>query len=106
MRAVVVTEFGGPEVLRVQEMPVPVPGDYDLLVEVYASSINPIDFKIRKGAFAKNRELPIILGFDVSGVVRVKLFKGQCHVVGCQASPAGAKREQAAGQAPVAIARN
>jgi NADPH:quinone reductase len=70
MRAVVVTEFGGPEVLRVQERPVPVPGEFDLLVEVHAGSINPIDFKIRKGAFAKGRELPIILGFDVSGVVR------------------------------------
>lgn len=70
MRAIVVTEFGGPEVLRAQEMPVPVPGKHDLLVEVHASSVNPIDFKIRKGAFAKNRQLPIILGFDVSGVVR------------------------------------
>ncbi len=70
MRAVVVTEFGGPEVLRAQDMPVPVPGEHDLLVEVHASSVNPIDFKIRKGAFAKNRQLPIILGFDVSGVVR------------------------------------
>jgi NADPH:quinone reductase len=70
MRAVVVTEFGGPEFLRVQDMPVPVPGEHDLLIEVHASSVNPIDFKIRKGAFAKNRQLPIILGFDVSGVVR------------------------------------
>lgn len=51
-------------------MPMPVPGEHDLLIEVHACAINPIDFKIRRGAFAKNRELPFILGFDLSGVVR------------------------------------
>ena len=70
MRAIVVTQLGGPEVLREQEMPMPVPGEHDLLIEVHACSINPIDFKIRRGAFAKNRALPFILGYDVSGVVR------------------------------------
>src|SRR5688572_7526934 len=70
MRAMVVTQFGGAEALKPQEMPKPRPGDHDLLIEVHAAALNPVDFKIRRGALAKDRQLPIILGFDVSGVVR------------------------------------
>src|ERR1041384_7503702 len=70
MRAVAIAEFGGPEVLKEQDLPVPVPGDNDLLVEVRACGLNPIDFKVRRGALAKGRQMPIIPGFDVSGVVR------------------------------------
>src|SRR5437762_1038123 len=70
MRAIVVSEFGGPETLQSYEMPMPTPGEHDLLIEVHACGLNPIDFKVRRGALAKGRSLPIILGFDVSGVVR------------------------------------
>ena len=70
MRAIVVPEFGSSEVLTSQEMPPPAPGEHDLLIEVHAGALNPIDFKVRRGALAKGRSLPIILGFDVSGVVR------------------------------------
>ena len=70
MRAVIVPEFGSADVLKVQEMPVPKPGEHGLLIEVHACGLNPIDFKVRHGALAKGRSLPIILGFDVSGVVR------------------------------------
>ncbi len=70
MRAMVVPAFGGAEVLKEQAMPVPTPGEWDLLIEVHAAGLNPIDFKVRRGALAKDRKLPIILGFDVSGVVR------------------------------------
>jgi NADPH2:quinone reductase len=70
MRAIVVTQFGAGDVLKLQEMPAPAPGEDDLLVEVHACALNPIDFKVRRGALAKNRPLPLILGFDVSGVVR------------------------------------
>jgi NADPH2:quinone reductase len=70
MRAIVVPEFGGPEILKPQEMPEPTPGEHDLLIEVHACGLNPIDFKVRRGALAKGRPMPIILGFDVSGVVR------------------------------------
>jgi NADPH2:quinone reductase len=70
MRAIVVTQFGAADVLKLQEMPEPVPGENDLLVEVHACAFNPIDFKVRRGALAKGRPLPLILGFDVSGVVR------------------------------------
>jgi NADPH2:quinone reductase len=70
MRAIVVSEFGGPEALQSQEMPAPTPGEHDLLIEVCACGLNPIDFKVRRGALSKGRQLPIILGFDVSGTVR------------------------------------
>src|SRR4051794_3336108 len=70
MKALVVSEFGSPDVLKMQEVPPPVPGEHDLLIEVFACGLNPIDFKIRRGALAKGRTMPIILGFDVSGMVR------------------------------------
>src|SRR4026209_2958416 len=70
MRAIVVNQFGEPEELRPLELPTPTPGEHDLLVEVHACGLNPIDFKVRRGALTKGRPMPIILGFDVSGVVR------------------------------------
>src|SRR5580765_2140909 len=70
MRAMAVTAFGGPEVLKPQDLPRPTPGDNDLLIEVRAAATNPVDWKIRKGALAHGRTLPIILGYDASGVVR------------------------------------
>jgi NADPH2:quinone reductase len=66
----VLREFGSAEVLRLDDVPVPTPGPNDLLVEVHACALNPIDFKVRRGALAKGRPFPIILGFDMSGVVR------------------------------------
>src|SRR5215813_9547528 len=69
MRATIVPEFGSAEVLKVQDVPEPTPGDHDLLIEVHAGALNPIDFKVRRGALSKGRPMPIILGFDVSGVV-------------------------------------
>ena len=45
-----VSEFGGPEVLKPQDLPAPTPGEHDLLIEVHACGLNPIDFKVRRGA--------------------------------------------------------
>jgi NADPH2:quinone reductase len=70
MRAVTIPEFGGPEVLKLEEQPVPAPGPNDLLIEVRAGALNPVDYKVRRGALAKGRPMPIIAGFDVSGIVR------------------------------------
>src|SRR5204862_1663588 len=42
----------------------------DLLIEVHAAGVNPVDFKIRRGAFREGRVLPFIPGYDVSGLVR------------------------------------
>jgi NADPH2:quinone reductase len=70
MRAMVVTQFGRPEVLKLQEMPQPRPGPEDLLIEVHAAGVNPVDFKICRGAFREGRTIPFIPGYDVSGLVR------------------------------------
>ena len=70
MRAMVATKFGPPEVLKLQEMPQPLPRPEDLLIEVHAAGVNPVDFKICRGAFREGRALPFIPGYDVSGVVR------------------------------------
>src|SRR2546427_1269922 len=70
MRAMVVTQCGPPEVLKLQEMPQPRPGPEDLLIEVHAAGVNPVDFKICRGAFREGRTLPFIPGYGVSGLVR------------------------------------
>ena len=69
MRAIVLEEHGGPEVLRERELPSPKPGRHQVLVEVHATSVNPVDAKIRRGGGAA-REMPIVLGYDASGIVR------------------------------------
>lgn len=71
MRAAVIHHYGPPEALVVEDIEQPRPGPRDLLVEVHASSINPVDTKIRAGAqrLLLRYPLPWVLGLDVSGVV-------------------------------------
>lgn len=71
MRAVSLPEYGPPEVLRVVDVPKPEPGRRDLLIRVVATSVNPVDTKIRSGGQRNviRYRLPWILGLDVSGVV-------------------------------------
>jgi NADPH:quinone reductase-like Zn-dependent oxidoreductase len=71
MKAVVIHEYGGPEVLKYEDIPRPEPNDDQLLIRVIAAGVNPVDGMIRSGMFAKegNRAFPIILGGDVAGVV-------------------------------------
>lgn len=72
MKAIRIHEFGGPEVLKTEEVPVPEPAADEVLVKIYATSVNPVDWKIRDGQ-RKERfpvNLPLILGWDVSGVVQ------------------------------------
>jgi NADPH:quinone reductase-like Zn-dependent oxidoreductase len=71
MKAVRMHEYGGPEVLRYEDAPRPVAGPGDVLIKVHAAGINPVDVGIRTG-FLKERmkhQLPLIPGWDVSGVV-------------------------------------
>ncbi|MCE9591436.1 MAG: zinc-binding dehydrogenase [Planctomycetes bacterium] len=70
MRAMVMTAYGAPEVLQFREMPEPVLRDDDVLIEVHATAMNPIDYKVRAKPYGGPRDLPCILGFDVSGVIR------------------------------------
>ncbi len=68
MRAIRVHSFGGPEVLRLDEIPKPVPAEGQVLVRVLATSVNPADWKSREGMFG-NIPLPFIPGSDFCGVV-------------------------------------
>ncbi|WP_167499527.1 NADP-dependent oxidoreductase [Streptomyces malaysiensis] len=70
MRAVTVREFGGPEVLTAERVARPEPLPTEVLVRVHAAGINPVDWKTRAGqGMAGLQTLPMILGWDVSGVV-------------------------------------
>src|SRR5262245_16157398 len=71
MKAVVIHEYGGTEVLKYEDIPRPESKDDQLLVRVIAAGVNPVDGMIRSGMFAKegNRAFPMILGGDVAGVV-------------------------------------
>ena len=69
MKAMLMTAFGGPEVLRLSDVPEPIPEPGDLLIEVKASAVNPVDCKTRSAPRWGNRTPPMILGFDASGVV-------------------------------------
>jgi NADPH:quinone reductase-like Zn-dependent oxidoreductase len=68
MRAVRQHEFGGPDVLHIEEVPVPEPIPTEVRVRVRATSVNPVDFKTRAGQ-GPLQELPFTLGWDVAGVV-------------------------------------
>ncbi|MBB4912748.1 zinc-binding dehydrogenase [Actinophytocola algeriensis] len=68
-RAVVIEEFGGPEVLTLSEVERPQPGPGQMLVRVMASGTNPVEAKIRQGKAIPALPLPAVLGGDVSGVV-------------------------------------
>ena len=71
MRAVQIQEFGGPEVLTIHELPIPSPGQDELLVQVHAAGINPVDTGVRSGRAAALAAAvpPYVPGFDISGTV-------------------------------------
>jgi NADPH:quinone reductase-like Zn-dependent oxidoreductase len=68
MRAVTFHETGGPEVLRVEEVDRPTPGDGEVLVRVRAASVNPVDWKVRSGGYGDVAS-PSIPGRDAAGTV-------------------------------------
>jgi NADPH:quinone reductase-like Zn-dependent oxidoreductase len=71
MKAIVIHAFGSPEVLKVEELPMPVPKPDEVLVRVNAASVNPVDYKTRSGKYpaVKKDQLPLVLGRDISGTV-------------------------------------
>ncbi len=69
MKAVRVHQFGGPEALRVEDVPDPVPGAHEVLVRLHAAGVNPVDTYIRGGSYARKPVLPFIPGADGAGVI-------------------------------------
>lgn len=71
MKAIRFHEYGGPEVLKYEDAPKPEPAAGELVIRVHATSINPVDWKVRAGHMKGmiNYTLPLIPGWDVSGVV-------------------------------------
>ncbi|HEY6070538.1 MAG TPA: NADP-dependent oxidoreductase [Chthoniobacterales bacterium] len=71
MKAIVAHDYGGPEVLKLEEVPVPEPKENEVLVRVIASGVNPADPLILGGKLAKEfgTHLPLVLGYDMAGVV-------------------------------------
>jgi NADPH:quinone reductase-like Zn-dependent oxidoreductase len=72
MKAIRINEFGGPEVMKLENVERPVPSADEILVRVYASGVNPVDWGIRKGGNDFLRpflKLPMTLGWDAAGIV-------------------------------------
>jgi NADPH:quinone reductase len=69
MNAIVVHEFGGPEVLKLEDVPVPRPGPGQVLVRIHAAGVNPYDTYMRSGTYAVKPPLPYTPGSDGAGDV-------------------------------------
>ena len=103
MKAVLVRQFGGPEVLRVEDVPDPKPGPSQVLVRIRAIGVNPVDTYVRTGTYARNKPtLPYIPGSDAAGEIEsigadVKGFApgDRVYIYGTVAGPAGVCAERA-----------
>jgi NADPH2:quinone reductase len=69
MKAVLVREFGGPEVLKLEEIPTPKPAAGQVLVRIHAVGVNPYDTYMRAGTYAIKPPLPYTPGSDAAGVI-------------------------------------
>jgi NADPH2:quinone reductase len=83
MKAMALEAYGGPEQLRLMDLPMPVPDDDEVLIELAYTSVNPVDWKIREGQLKDRMPniFPIIPGWDAAGTVKgagrnVTRFKG------------------------------
>jgi NADPH:quinone reductase-like Zn-dependent oxidoreductase len=68
MKAVYIEQFGGPEVLKYGDLPDPIAGPGQIVVDIHAASVNGADWKVRAGHYGRGT-FPLILGRDFSGVV-------------------------------------
>ena len=69
MKAIRVHEFGGPQVMKLEDVPEPKPGAGQVVIRVHAAGVNPVDTYIRSGAYARKPALPYTPGSDGAGVV-------------------------------------
>ena len=103
MKAVVIRRYGTPDVLEYEDVPQPQIQPNQLLVKIHASSVNPIDWKIRKGMLSliTGSKFPKFLGFDIAGEVvevgsQVTRFQPGEAIYGSTGFPGGAYAEFAA----------
>jgi NADPH:quinone reductase-like Zn-dependent oxidoreductase len=106
MKAVVVQKYGGPEVLKVENIPLPEPKEGEVRIRVMAAGVNPVDAAVRSGMFAKffKTKLPLVPGCDVAGMVEktgpnVKSLKEGDSVFACL------KVDRGGGYAEYAVAK-
>jgi|SRR5688572_30321796 NADPH:quinone reductase len=69
MKAIMVREFGGPEVMKLEDAPEPLPGPGQVTIRVRAVGVNPVDAYIRSGTYARKPSLPYTPGTDVAGTI-------------------------------------
>src|SRR5690242_262112 len=69
MKAIRVHQFGGPEVMKLEDVPDPQPGPGQVLVRLHAVGVNPLDAYLRAGTYAVKPNLPYIPGSDGAGVI-------------------------------------
>src|SRR5437868_8770351 len=69
MRAIRVHQFGGPDVLKLEEIPDPKPGAGEIVVRVRAAGVNPVDAYMHTGTYARKPPLPYTPGFDGAGEI-------------------------------------
>src|ERR1700745_2302722 len=71
MKAIMVRQWGGPDVLKLEDVPVSTPKEDQMLIKVFAAGVNSFDGMLRSGKYAKifNMQLPWIPGYDVAGTV-------------------------------------
>lgn len=109
MKAIIFNEYGGPEKLEYADVPVPKPGEGELLIKIAAASVNPVDWKVREGRlkFMTGKKFPLYAGSELSGVVEEigtgvtkfakgdRVFAGLTRKGGAYAEYAVAKAEKA-----------
>jgi NADPH:quinone reductase-like Zn-dependent oxidoreductase len=111
MKAACFMRHGGPEVMRVGEVPDPIAGPGEVLVDVHAASVNGADWKVRAGHYAPITQFPYVPGRDFSGVVGalgdgVKDFAIGDAVFGvCEVGKEGAYAEKLAIRAALAASK-
>lgn len=69
MKAAILKGFGSVENFEIVEIPTPKPGLREVLVKVFATSVNPLDYQVRRGDYKNILNLPVITGHDVSGEI-------------------------------------
>jgi NADPH2:quinone reductase len=97
MRAIVVREFGGPEVMKIEDVPPPWPGAGQILIHVQAIGVNPVDTYIRSGTYARKPNLPYTPHADIAGTVEavgsgVSKVKPEDRVYAYMTDAGGAER--------------